>query len=75
MKFLPTIESPKAPEPRFLTDSPYNLMRQGKIANKVPYLTGITENEGSLYVAQRMASISEPTLICPFAIICIQYIF
>jgi carboxylesterase type B len=49
MKFVPTIESPKAKGPRFLEEHPATLMKKGKIVSKVPYLTGFTENEGSFF--------------------------
>lgn len=51
MKFVPSIESPDAKEPRFLTDTPYNLIERGEIANKVPWISGVTENEGGFYIA------------------------
>jgi len=64
MKFVPSIESEKVSTPRLLEDSPYNLLSQGRIASKVPYLTGFTENEGSFFTTQSNLSvnISDPSL-------------
>jgi hypothetical protein len=51
MKFVPTIESNNT-EQAFISEPPYQLMSEGKFTNKVPYLTGFTESEGALYIAE-----------------------
>jgi carboxylesterase type B len=53
MKFVPTVESQLFKGPKFLIDTPHELIKSGKIANKVPLMTGFTQNEGGFYTAMR----------------------
>jgi carboxylesterase type B len=53
MKFVPTVESQLFKGPKFLKDTPHELIKSGKIANKVPLMTGFTQNEGGFYTAMR----------------------
>jgi carboxylesterase type B len=47
--FSPTKESKDGPE-SFLVESPHKLVEDGKVSNKVPWLTGVNSSEGLIYL-------------------------
>lgn len=50
MLFSPSVEEGNA-EPKFLSDTPYKIIVNGKTANKVPWTVGVTNDEGAFYTA------------------------
>jgi len=53
MLFSPSVERGQS-EPKFLPDTSYNLMMNGKSGSKVPWMIGVTEEEGGFYIAPIM---------------------
>jgi len=51
MLFCPSTEPENSKNEIFVLDDPWKLVQSGKIANRVPYAIGITDNEGSFYSA------------------------
>lgn len=50
MLFSPSVEEGSV-EPKFLADTPYKLIVNDKTANKVPWIVGVTNDEGAFYTA------------------------
>ncbi|ODM99919.1 Venom carboxylesterase-6 [Orchesella cincta] len=51
MLFCPSVEKGES-EPKFISDSPYNLLVDGKLASdNVPWIAGLTRDEGAFYTA------------------------
>lgn len=50
MLFSPSVEKGDY-EPKFLADTPYKLIVNGKTASKVPWMCGVANDEGAMYTA------------------------
>jgi hypothetical protein len=48
--FTPTVESPSEDDEAFMLERPEILINSGRIASKVPWMTGVTSEEGLIFL-------------------------
>lgn len=63
MLFCPSVEVGTV-EPKFLPDTPYKIVKNDKTTSKVPWISGITADEGALYTAEGKCSVLTVSMNC-----------